>query len=263
MRRMIGLGYRKPLAGWLASRPDCVDCLEITAEHFFDQRPEHLQGLRAHWPLFVHGLGLSLGTPGPLDRGVLANFSRVVRIADPLWISEHVAFTRTEEVDLGHLNPVPLTRQSLQVLADHARELADMCQKPLILENITSFMQVRGELSETEFLNSLCELAGCGLLLDVTNLFVNSRNHRFDPVRWLKAIEPRRIVQLHVVGYSQRNGRWLDDHSRPIQDDLMDLLRCAVEHAPVQAMILERDEEFAIPAIERELRRLEAAVGRS
>lgn len=259
MRRRLGIGYRKPLSRWIQSNPPEIGCLEITAEHFFDSSEEILRDLRRLYPLFVHGLGLSLGTPGPLDPETLENFARVVRAADPLWISEHIAFTRTAEIDLGHLNPVAPTRETLRVISDHARELSDQCAKPLILENITSHLRMEGEMRETDFLNELCDSADCGLLLDVTNLYINGRNHGFDPIGWLKQINPERIVQLHIVGYSHRDGGWHDSHSEPIQDDLLDLLREVLDYAPVQAVILERDDPAPRPdEIAAELRKLEA-----
>jgi uncharacterized protein (UPF0276 family) len=170
----VGLGYRRELAAWVQSRPRGVDCLELTAEHFGANSEEHLASLGQNFRLFVHGLGLSLGTPGPLDQGRLAHFARIAEVAQAAWVSEHIAFTRTAEVDLGHLNPVPLTRESLRVLADHAREVAERCRKPMLLENITSHLKLQGELTETEFLNELCAQSGCGLLLDVTNLFITA-----------------------------------------------------------------------------------------
>jgi uncharacterized protein (UPF0276 family) len=131
-------------------------------------------------------------------------------------------------------------------MAEHAQELAENCRKPLLLENITSHVRLAGELSETEFLNELCARAGCGLLLDVTNLFVNSRNHRFDPIQWLHEIEPERIRQLHIVGYSCRNGRYMDDHSQDVQPELLELAGAVLAYAPrCDAIILERDTNFA------------------
>ena len=202
---MIGIGYREPLAAWIASRPVEIQCLEITAEHFFPEaRRAMLPALRREYPLLVHGLGLSRGTPGPLDRAVLDRFAGVVEAANPLWISEHIAFTRTPEVDLGHLNPVRPGLATLGILADHALELSERCGKPLLLENIASYLRLEGEMPETEFLNLLCERSGCGLLLDVTNLYVNACNHGFDPMAWVREIDPAYIVQLHAVGYSRR-----------------------------------------------------------
>jgi uncharacterized protein len=182
----------------------------------------------------------------------------VVAAADPCWISEHVAFTRTAEYDLGHLNPVPPTRGSLDVLVEHVRQVSERCGKPMLMENITSHVRLQGDLSETDFLNELCERADCGLLLDVTNLFINSRNHGFDPLGWLHEIEPRRIRQLHIVGYSREGGRYTDAHARPIQEDLIELAREVVRYAPVQSIVLERDEDIpAVAELEAEVAKLE------
>jgi hypothetical protein len=253
----IGLGYRRELAAWIAAKPPDVNCLEITAEHFFQDGEEHLAALAKKTPLFVHGLGLSLGTPGPLDAKRLEQFARVVRIANPEWISDHIAFTRTAEADLGHLNPVPPTSENMKVIADHAREVSERCKKPFLLENITSHIQLTGDLSETSFLNQLCERGDCGLLLDVTNLFINSRNHGYDPLKWLHEIAPRRITQLHLVGYSRAGERYTDSHSQPIQEELIELAQAVVRYAPVEALILERDEDFpATDELEQEIAKL-------
>ncbi len=262
---MIGLGYRREMAEWIRGRPRGVACLEVTAEHFFHGRDlAPLAALGRDFQLYVHGLGLSLGTPGPLDEDHLAQFAAVVAAANPAWISEHIAFTRTAEGDLGHLNPVPPTRESVRIIAEHACDIAVRCRKPILLENITSYLKLEGDFSETAFLNELCAQADCGLLLDVTNLFINSRNHGFDPLAWLREIEPRRIQQLHIVGYSRDGARYTDSHARPIQEELIALAQAVVAYAPVQSVVLERDEDIpAIGELEVEIAKLERIVGRN
>src|SRR5262245_54337706 len=210
----IGIAYRHELVPWIDLNPQKINCVELTAEHFY-RAPKRVAEFAAWrqkrgpgFGCFVHGLGLSLGTPGPLDSQRLSQFAEVADSCGAEWISEHVAFTRTAETDLGHLNPVPPTRESVRVMADHALQLSAMCRKPLLLENITSHVQLRGELSETDFLNELTSRSRCGLLLDVTNLYVNSRNHRFDPLQWLHELEPQTIQQLHIVGYSHIKERF-------------------------------------------------------
>ena len=260
---MIGVGYRRELAHWIDTGPSEVGCLEIVAEHFFDGGEDRLRALSGRFPIFVHGLGLSLGTPGPLDRETLDQFARVAKIADARWVSDHIAFTRTVDVDLGHLNPVRADNETIAVIADHAREVAEACERPLLLENIATDLRLSGTMPETEFLNRLCEAADCGLLLDVTNLYINARNHGFDARQWLREIEPGRIVQLHVVGYSRSNGRWRDLHAEPIQDDLWQLIDEVMDYAQVQSVILERDWNFPEPSeVAGELGRLEAMLAR-
>jgi uncharacterized protein (UPF0276 family) len=250
----IGVGFRPELARWIASLPVGMDCLEITAEHFFDAPDAAVERLAAEYPLLVHGLGLSLGTRGPLDKNTLNDLERVVRLARPRWVSEHVAFTRGAGVDFGHLNPVSPDEQTLATLVDHARELRDRVGCDVLLENIASFVRLDGPIPETEFLNRLCEKSGCGLLLDVTNLYVNARNHRFDPFAWLNAIDARHVRQLHVVGYAEERGVWHDRHADPIQDALWPLIHEAIAHARPDAIILERDWNFGdVSSIAREV----------
>jgi len=259
---LVGVGYRKSLSDWVAKTPLEIECLEITAEHFFDQTERVLKQAVGQYPVFVHGLGLSLATPGRPDQETLENFQRVVEVSQPEWISEHVAFTRTSEVDLGHLNPVPPSAEMLDRIAENALALSTACGKKLILENITSNLKLEGEMDEPEFLNRLCEQANVGLLLDVTNLFVNSKNHGFDPIAWLQQLRPENIVQLHIVGYSRRDNRWFDNHAKPIQDDLLELLSAVVDFADVQAVIVERDEQIPSESeYAAELRKLKAVCG--
>ena len=260
-RPRVGLGWRAPLAGWVASQPPEVECLELVAEHFFASGQELLAELGARWPVFVHGLGLSLGSPGPLDPHDLARFARVAELTRAAWASEHVAFTRTAQVDLGHLCPVAPTRQNVERIASHARQVADACGRPVLLENITSHLRLQGELDEPEFLNAVCERGGCGLLLDVTNLYVNARNHRFDPLRWLHALEGARIRQLHVVGYAREQGRLEDHHGHDLQPELLDLVQAACAHGAVEAVVLERDAHIPAPAhLREELLRVRASL---
>ncbi|MBM82157.1 MAG: hypothetical protein CMJ78_16440 [Planctomycetaceae bacterium] len=265
--RLVGVGYRHALADWIETRPAEVECLEITAEHFFGGGDNKLRGLSETYPLYVHGLGLSLGTPGPLDSETLESFIRVADLSSAAWVSEHVAFTRTSEVDLGHLNPISPNRETLAIFAEHVQQLQQQSGRKVIVENITTHLRVVGEFAETEFLNQLCEQTGCGLLFDTTNLFINSKNHGFDASQWLHELEPSNIVQLHVVGYSLRgpisaNMRWHDHHSEPIQDDLLELTAEVCEYAPVQAIILERDLNLDdIESIVNDLRRLKDVCG--
>ena len=261
MNSVLGIGFRQPLFQWLLSKPNYVGNLELTAEHFFDGGDDVLAKLAGQYDTFVHGLGLSLGTPGPLCQQTLDQFARVADSADAKWISEHVAFSRTQDVDLGHLNPVPRTEESLQTLVAHAIEVRERCNRPLILENITSSLDVGGAIEETDFLNRLCEQADCGLLLDVTNLFINSKNHGYDPVGWLKRLDASKIIQLHVVGYNLVDGVYHDHHCNPIQDDLMKLIQSVLEFADVQAVTLERDDRLDnTEEIESELARLQRSL---
>lgn len=244
MRVKTGVGYRKPLNDWILSQPDEIDCLELTAEHFYDFPSATLDKLAAMYPLYVHSIGLSLGTPGDLDQNLLNKLQTLCERVKPKWISEHIAFTRTESIDLGHLNPVAPTRKNRNLLVEHARALSQFTHCPLILENITYHLQLAGDMRETDFINAICEGAQCGLLLDLTNLLVNAKNHCFDPVDWLKQIDPSYITQLHIVGFTKTHQYYEDFHSEAIQSELYRLLEVLSQHAQPEAVVIERDRNF-------------------
>jgi uncharacterized protein (UPF0276 family) len=257
--RRIGIGHRAPLAAWIDSRPPEIDCVEVVAEHFTGARTSQLHALCRKYPLMVHGLGLSLGTPGPLDPARLAKFRDVAAAADPLWVSEHVAFTRSGARDLGHLNPVRPDTDSLAIMVEHALEVSEVCGVRLLLENITTHLELTGPMRETEFLNRLCERSGCGLLLDMTNVVVNAHNHGFDAHAWVREIDPVHVVQLHIVGYRSGGKRWEDLHADAIQEDVFALAQTVLGHADPEAIILERDASFPAPSeLAQELERVRA-----
>ncbi|MCB1187199.1 DUF692 family protein [bacterium] len=258
---MIGIGWRRNLAELISTGDEMIQCLEIVPDHFFDSGRQQLAELSGRYPVFVHGLSCSLGTPGPMDEDYLRGFKQVCEACQPLWVSEHVAFTSAGGIDLGHLNPVSPTRANLHTIAGNARELQERLELPLLLENITSSIRLEGDMPENEFLVELCRLADCRLLLDVTNLFINSRNHGFDPQRWLEFIPAELVMQLHVVGYQlDGNGRYHDSHDQPLQADLLELISLVMATHQPQAVILERDDSQARPdEILRELEALHAA----
>lgn len=239
----LGLGYRGALAAFIDGHRTQLDFLEITAEHFFDA-PEQAEHLRRRYPLAVHGLGLSLGTPGPLDGAYLERFMNVCKHAKPVWISDHLAFTRSEDIDLGHLNPIALTHDALDLVSDHVAEVMAVAKARLLLENITSHLTLPGDYSEPAFLNRLCERTGAGVLLDVTNLYVNTCNCGIAPAAWLDELNPEFVVQMHIIGYSIIDGRFEDQHREAVQDDLLVLLDRVLQHTGPRPLLLEWDRAW-------------------
>jgi uncharacterized protein (UPF0276 family) len=201
--------------------------------------------LRAHFPLIPHGLNLSLGSAEGLDTKYVASVAKLIDRLDPPWWSEHIAFTRAGGVDIGHLAPLPFSRESLDVLSANIAHVRETIEVPLILENITYSVAMPGaEMDEAEFLAELLDRTGCGLLLDVMNLHANAVNHGYDPVRFLDRLPIDRVVQLHFAGGAMRDGLVVDSHSSPAPPAVWELLEAVLERAPVKGIILERDEEL-------------------
>ena len=260
-RARTGIGYRPALASWVDTRPPEIQCLEIIAEQFYMGGRARARSLSTIYPVVVHTSRLSLGTPGALDEQELDRLVALTCEVDPLWVSDHLGFRRTDEVDLGHPTPIPLDGDMLTVFTDHCREVMDRCGKRLLVENIASPLAISPVMSEPEFLNRLCEASGCGLLVDVMGLVVNSRTHGFDARCWLGLLEPRHIVQLHLGGVGSRNDVWLDTRGGDIDDEVWTLAADVLTRAPVQAVVLERDERFPPGShLAAELRRVDRLV---
>lgn len=244
----VGLGFRSPFRADLFAQPETCDFLEITAEHYFEPssaKRDELDLLKSRYPLIPHGLSLSLGSAEGLDQWTLTRLAEVVEEVRPSWWSEHVAFTQAGGVEAGHLLPVPRTRTAIKVFVENVKRARDAIPIPLILENITyELTWPHDELDEAAFLGELLDRTDCGLLLDVTNLFTNSINHRFDPLNLLERLPLDRVVQLHFVGGHEENGRLIDSHSRATPEPVWQLLEAVCRATIPKGIILERDENL-------------------
>jgi len=206
----IGIGFREPLRGDLFLNQSKIDFLEITADHYFDagaKKLEELDLLAAHFPLIPHGLNLSLGSAEGVDEKYLEKFARLVEKLNPAWWSEHICFTKAGGVDIGHLAPLPFTNEAVDVLIKNIERVKTTIKTPLVLENITYHVQFpSAEMSEAEFLRRVLTETNCGLLLDVTNLYINSKNHGYDWSEFLDELEiARRIFQNPTANFSVQN----------------------------------------------------------
>ena len=257
----VGLGFRPNFRGELFLNQDKVDFLEITADHYIESNPqkmEELMLLKRHFPLIPHGLSLSLGSAEGLDEIYLEKFAALVENVQPEWCSDHICFTKSGGVDIGHLSPVPFTREAVNALVRNIKRVKSVITTPLILENITyTFRYPSAEMTETEFLRRVLEESDCGLLLDVTNLYINSVNHKFDWRVFLDELPMESVVQLHFVGGQPHGDLLIDSHSQQTQAEIWEVFREVCARADVKGAILERDENF--PPFEMLVEELEIA----
>lgn len=257
----VGLGYRDAYQPDVFRHRSSIDFLEIVADHFFGNAPprqRQLQALQSSFVLIPHGLALSIGSAEGPDNHYLKLLATLVARVAPPWWSEHIAFTRAGGIDIGHLTALPKTRETLQVLKANLDQVKQSIAVPLLLENITESILYPGEqMRDAEFLTCVLEQNDCGLLLDVTNLYANSVNYRFDPLPVLWGLPKDRIVQLHIVGGHWEGGKFIDSHSSPVSPEIWQLAHEVLKFAPVKGIILERDEQF--PPISELLTELEHA----
>ena len=245
---MVGLGFRPQLKSEIFLHRAEIDFLEITADHYLEATPakqEELELLKFHFPLIPHGLNLSLGSAEGLNEDYLEKFAELIDELEPEWFSDHICFTRSGSVDIGHLAPVPFTREAVRVLARNVAAVKKRIKTPLILENITyMFRYPSAEMSEAEFLHRVLEETDCGLLLDVTNLYINAVNHDYDWRRFLDELPIERVVQLHFVGGHRHQNYLIDSHSDATSGEIWEVFREVCARAEVRGAILERDGNF-------------------
>lgn len=257
----VGLGFREPFLAELFRRRDGVDFLEITADHYLDASEDkraELELLAGHFPIIPHGLDLSLGSAEGIDEGYLDAIAELVARLDPPCWSEHIAYTRAAGVAIGHLAPLPWTREAVEVIARNVERVRERIPTPLILENVTAPVVLPGgEMDEAEFVTAVLDRTGCGLLCDVTNLHANAVNHSLDLDRLVDRWPWDRVVQLHFAGGHWHEDSLIDSHSHPTPPEVWDLLDEAVSRAPVRGIILERDEN--LPPLAELLDELERA----
>jgi hypothetical protein len=244
----IGLGFREQFRADIFLNLEKIDFLEITTDHYLDAgtaKREELKLLKDNFPLIPHSLELSLGSAEGIDRDYLEKVAELVEFVAPEYFSDHLCFTKSGGVKIGHLAPVPYTREAVSVFVRNISTVKKRIKTPLILENITYLVRFpSSEMSESEFIRRVLEETDCGLLLDVTNLYINSQNFDFNWRKFLDEIPLEKVVQLHFVG-SHRNGkRLIDAHANRTESEIWEVFAEVCRRCNVKGAILERDENF-------------------
>jgi uncharacterized protein (UPF0276 family) len=244
----VGLGFRERFRAEVFLHRERIDFLEITADHYLDPtaaKIEELKALKDHFSLIPHALDLSLGSAEGIDEEYLEKVARLVETVQPAWFSDHLCFTKSGGVKIGHLAPVPFTREAVEVFVRNISKVKKRITTPLILENITYLVRFpSSEMTESRFIKTILEETDCGLLLDVTNLYINSQNFGFDWRRFLDEIPPERVVQLHFVGSHRHGKRLIDAHADQTEAEIWQVFREVANRCDLKGAILERDENF-------------------
>ncbi len=245
----VGLGYRRDIHQDCLGHPGRIDWLELIADHYLSPLPEWAEEaseLARRMPVVPHGLEMSVGSHEPVDAAYCRSVKELVaRVRAPFY-SDHLCMTRAGGLEMGQLTPLPFTRSTARRCAERARLIQEHIGVPFLLENVFYSFRFPGELSELEFIQSVLEQSGCGMLLDLTNLYLNSQNHRYDPYAFIDGLPLERVGQVHLAGSERRQDMWFDTHSQPIgkHPEVWDLLSYLVSKAPVKAVLIERDQNF-------------------
>ncbi len=247
-----GIGLRSPHHRLVLEQPPDVGWMEVHSENFFGAGGEPLQVLeavRARYPVSLHGVGLSLGSVGELSRRHLEKLKALVERIEPAAISEHLCWSSVYGRFLNDLLPLPYTREALDTICEHVLRAQDFLGRPILVENISSYLRFAGaEIPEWEFVAAVAKRTGCGILLDVNNIYVSARNHGFDPQTYLEAIPRDQVWEIHLAGYEEDDGLLVDAHSRPVHEPVWQLYANALARFGPVATLIEWDND--IPALE-------------
>ncbi|MDP3847024.1 MAG: DUF692 domain-containing protein [Pseudomonas sp.] len=243
-----GLGLRNHYYDEILEQRPAVDWFEILSENYLVDGGKalyYLDAIGENYPLVMHGVSLSIGGPHALDLDYLQRLKQLAARVQPAWISDHLCWSRGNAHQLHDLLPLPYSEESLQHVAARVRQVQDVLERPLVLENVSSYLRTANdEFNEWQFLARLSELSGCELLLDVNNVYVSARNHGFDPWSFISGLPAQRIRQLHLAGHSDYGDYVIDTHDQPICDPVWQLYQRTLEHlGPVSTMI-ERDDNY-------------------
>jgi uncharacterized protein len=251
---MLGYGVglrRQHYSHVLETRPR-VDWFEVISENFMvegGRALEVLEGVRANYPIVMHGVSMSIGSTDPLNLAYLRQLGDLARRFEPAWISDHLCWTGVGGRNLHDLLPLPYTDEALRHVVARIRNVQDTLGRPILIENVSSYMAFADStMTEWEFISAIAAEADCGILLDINNIFVSAFNHRFDANDYIDAVPPERVVQYHLAGHSDHGTYLLDTHDHPVRDEVWALYERAARRFGGVSALVEWDDnipEFA------------------
>ena len=262
-----GIGWRHPHYGGLLQQQPAIGFLEVHSENFFADGGAPLQVLlqgRADYPVSLHGVGLSLGSASGVDPWHLEHLQRLVSRIEPVRVSDHACFARgaltaqphrgATEVHACDLLPVPFSDAALACMVTNVQQVQQRLQRSICVENLSAYVQWQGDtLSETTFLNDLAQRSGCGLLIDLNNIYVNALNDQMqgragNPLEhclaWIDAIAPNAVQELHLAGHQHCGDIVIDDHGSAVAGPVWQLYRHALARFGAVPTLIEWDTDL-------------------
>jgi uncharacterized protein (UPF0276 family) len=246
-----GLGLRKEHYRDFLETDVAVDFVELISENVMvpGGRPRDIaRRVRERHPVALHGVSMSIGSADGLDRAYLDRLKALVDEIDPLFVSDHLSWSRFEGFNSHDLLPLPYTHEALDIVCANIAMAQDILGREMLIENPSSYVAFDGStMTEWQFIDVMCARTGCHLLLDVNNIFVSASNHGFDPIAYLDGVPADRVRQIHLAGHSQGTQLLIDTHDQPVPPPVWALYEQAVSRVGPVATMIERDD--AIPPL--------------
>jgi uncharacterized protein len=252
----VGIGLKAQHVRDVIEHDPALEFFEVHAENYMvagGPALRHLSRVREQFPLSIHGVGLSIGGEGPIDRNHLDRLASLLQRFEPAWFSEHLAWSSHAGAFYNDLLPLPYHAATLARVCDHVDEVQERLGRCLLLENPSTYLEFTAStMDEGTFLAEVVERTGCGLLLDVNNAYISAVNHGRDPWDLIAALPAAAIGEIHLAGFAEdRDGAGerllIDTHSAPVADAVWDLYRRTLRHLGPRPTLIERDQ--AIPPL--------------
>lgn len=243
----VGIGLRAPHYAGLAERRPPLAFLEAHSENFFGggAAVAWLERMRALYPLSLHGVGLSLGSCDPLDERHMARLDALVRRFEPLFVSEHLSWSSFGGRHANDLLPLPFSEEAIAHVAGRIGAMQDRLGREILVENVSAYVRLDpSAMPEWAFVSEVVRRAGCKLLLDVNNVWVNAVNHGFDPADFLAAIDPASVAEIHLAGHERAEGLLVDTHAAPVADEVWALYARAIARLGPKPTLIEWDADI-------------------
>ena len=239
----VGIGLRLPHVTEIAATRPAIGFLEVHAENYMAETPalDRLLELRRDYPVSLHGVALSLGSAEELDRGHLDRFKALIERVEPMFVSEHLAWSAIGGAYLNDLLPLPYTEESLDIFCDHVEEAQEALARRLLIENPPAYLRYRhSSIPEAEFITEIARQTGCSILCYVNNIHVSAWNFGFDPIAYLEALPIEAIGEIHLAGHhaAEDVDILIDDHGSRVAEPVWELYTAALRRfGPVPTLI--------------------------
>lgn len=257
----FGLGLRPDhYQDIINQKPKSIEWFEVIAENYLGGgRPrDFLFKIREDYPMVMHGVSMSIGSTDELNMTYLRKLKSLAAELEVPWFSDHLCWTGMNGKNLHDLLPLPYTDEAIKHVASRIRQVMDIIEKPMIIENLSSYITYKtSAMSEWEFYNAVVEEADCGMLLDINNIYVSSFNHEFNPIDYINSVPIHRVYQFHLAGHSSYGDYLVDTHDHPVIDQVWDLYEIAVKRFGAVSTMIERDDN--IPPLDDVVAELEHA----
>ncbi|MDR3385618.1 MAG: DUF692 domain-containing protein [Rudaea sp.] len=245
--RWVGIGLRTPHYRELLEREPCTGWLEAHSENYFGDGGYDLHvltQLRERYPISLHGVGLALGSTTGYSCEHLIKLVRLVARIDPIFVSEHLCWGAVAGRALNDLLPLPMTAEALDLMCGRVSQMQDALKRRVLIENVSSYVRFAAdEFDEAGFLNRLVARSGCGILLDVNNLYVNQCNHGIDAAAQIDAIAPEHVAEIHLAGHLVTELAVIDHHGTRVADEVWLLYERALRRFGQVPTLIEWDTD--------------------